>query len=136
MTGLLFDSGVVFAALDRSDRWHGPAVELMLEYRRPPRLPVTTLPEICYLARKMLGGAVERAFVADVADAAFVVEALSDADCVRAAELMGDYPAIGFVDATVVAIAERLEIATIATVDRRHFASVRPRHVKRFTLVP
>jgi len=36
----------------------------------------------------------------------------------------------------IVAIAERLGLSTIATTDRRHFASVRPRHVAAFRLVP
>ena len=40
------------------------------------------------------------------------------------------------VDASVVAIAERLEQDTIATLDRRHFSVVRPLHVDAFTLVP
>ena len=41
-----------------------------------------------------------------------------------------------FVDAAVVAIAERLEQTTIATLDRRHFSVIRPLHVPAFELVP
>jgi predicted nucleic acid-binding protein len=36
----------------------------------------------------------------------------------------------------VVTTAERLGINEIATVDRRHFNTVRPRHVDAFTLLP
>jgi uncharacterized protein len=36
----------------------------------------------------------------------------------------------------VIALAERLGAATIATLDKRHFGVVRPRHVESFTLVP
>jgi predicted nucleic acid-binding protein len=50
--------------------------------------------------------------------------------------LMAKYPDLGFVDSSVVAIAERLIIGTIATTDRWHFTAVRPSHVERFTLVP
>lgn len=50
--------------------------------------------------------------------------------------LMSKYPGLGFVDSSVVAIAERLSIDTIATTDRRHFTSLRPSHVARFVLVP
>jgi predicted nucleic acid-binding protein len=49
---------------------------------------------------------------------------------------MRRYPDIGFVDATIVAMAERLRIETIATTDRRHFAEVKPRHTKAYQLVP
>lgn len=136
MSEPLFDSGVVYAALDRSDRWHERAVRLIRTCRRPPLLPVTTLAEICYFAGKMLGAEVERAFVQDLADDNFFVEDLTGADITRAAELMEKYADIGFVDASLVAIAERLKIDTIATLDRRHFSSIQPRHVAAFTLVP
>jgi uncharacterized protein len=46
-----------------------------------------------------------------------------------------DFP-LGAVDATVVAVAERLGVSEIATVDRRHFTVVRPRHAHAFTLLP
>jgi uncharacterized protein len=43
---------------------------------------------------------------------------------------------LGGTDASLVAIAERLNITTIATLDRRDFTVVRPRHVDAFTLLP
>jgi uncharacterized protein len=46
-----------------------------------------------------------------------------------------DFP-LGTTDAAVVAVAERLGIAEIATLDRRHFYAVRSRHVKVFNLLP
>ena len=49
---------------------------------------------------------------------------------------MLEYEVLGLVDATVVAVAERLRITVLATTDRRHFSAVRPAHVTRLTLVP
>jgi hypothetical protein len=43
---------------------------------------------------------------------------------------------LGATDASVVAIAERLDLSDIASLDRRHFSVVRPSHVAAFTLVP
>jgi uncharacterized protein len=40
------------------------------------------------------------------------------------------------VDAAVIATAERLEIATVVTIDHRDFSVVRPRHVSHFELLP
>ena len=40
------------------------------------------------------------------------------------------------VDASLVAIAERMEITTIATLDKRHFTVVRPAHCSAFELIP
>lgn len=42
---------------------------------------------------------------------------------------------LGMVDPSVVAFAERLGLRTLATLDRRHFTVVRPRHTAAFELV-
>jgi predicted nucleic acid-binding protein len=60
------------------------------------------------------------------------------ADLRRMAELVerySDFP-LGGTDASIVALAERLGAATIITLDRRHFGSVKPKHVESFKLVP
>lgn len=60
------------------------------------------------------------------------------ADLDRMAELVetyADFP-LGLVDASVIAVAERLGAADIATLDRRHFSVVRPAHVPAFRLLP
>jgi predicted nucleic acid-binding protein len=57
-------------------------------------------------------------------------------DLTRAAELLDRYRDIGFVDASIVAMAERHEARRVATTDRRHFATIRPRHIASFDLVP
>ncbi len=43
---------------------------------------------------------------------------------------------LGIVDAAVIALAERLRLAEVATIDHRHYSVVRPRHVPAFTLLP
>jgi predicted nucleic acid-binding protein len=80
---------------------------------------------------------VEEAFVRSVAQGELRVEALAGDDWSRAADRMvayADLP-LGFVDASVVAIAERLGVTAILTTDRRHVGVVRPRHAERLTLV-
>jgi len=42
----------------------------------------------------------------------------------------------GTTDASVAAIAERLRLTGVATLDRRHFTVVRPRHVDALSLLP
>ncbi len=46
-----------------------------------------------------------------------------------------DFP-LGSVDASVVAVAERLGVERVATLDRRHFSVVQPSHVPALVLVP
>jgi hypothetical protein len=43
---------------------------------------------------------------------------------------------LGTTDASVVALAERLGLTDVATLDRRHFTVVRPRHLDALTLLP
>ena len=68
----------------------------------------------------------------------FRVAELEDGDIRRMAELVESYLdlPLGIVDAAVVAIAERLALTEIATLDHRHFSVVRPRHVPAFSLLP
>lgn len=42
----------------------------------------------------------------------------------------------GVVDASVLALAERLGETKLATLDRRHFAAVRPLHTEALILLP
>jgi hypothetical protein len=85
-----------------------------------------------------LGPRVEAAFVRGFVAGAHELEPLEDEDLARAADLMigyADLP-LGFVDASIVAMAERLDVVTILTTDRRHFGVVRPAHCERLRLVP
>jgi predicted nucleic acid-binding protein len=43
---------------------------------------------------------------------------------------------LGFVDAAVLAIVERLNEPKLVTLDRRHFGPLRPRHVDALRLLP
>ncbi|HMH46990.1 MAG TPA: hypothetical protein VK538_04680, partial [Solirubrobacteraceae bacterium] len=59
-------------------------------------------------------------------------------DFTRMAELVeqyADFP-LGGTDASVVALAERLDASIIMTLDRRHFAAIAPRHREAFELMP
>ena len=96
------------------------------------------LAEVSHLLnRKALWVLVVRVLVA-IAAAELAVERFHPADAERTAELVAQYRdlPLGTVDASVVAAAERLEITAIATLDRRHFGVVRPRHADAFELVP
>lgn len=85
-----------------------------------------------------LGVEAEVRFLGDLVAGAFRVEPVAAADWIRMAELVARYRdlPLGTVDASVVSTAERLGIGEIATIDRRHFTVVRPKHVEAFALVP
>jgi predicted nucleic acid-binding protein len=62
----------------------------------------------------------------------------TEADYVRAADILEQYAdsRIDFVDAIIMAIAERLSIQTVFTIDRRDFGIYRPRHCEFLELLP
>lgn len=94
--------------------------------------------EVSYLLADRLGPAAEIAFARAIAQGELAVEGVAAADWERMHALVEDYAdmPLGMVDASLVALAERFNAATIATLDRRHFGAVRPRHVTAFQLVP
>lgn len=61
-----------------------------------------------------------------------------DADYQRAIALINTYTDLGleFVDASIIAVAERHNVTQIATLNHRDFAVVRPAHCGTFELVP
>jgi hypothetical protein len=69
---------------------------------------------------------------------ALVVEDLLHEDYRRAGELLTTYAdlRVGFVDAAVLAVVERLREPKLATLDHRHFSVMRPRHVEALELLP
>ena len=91
-----------------------------------------------YLLGTRLGPQAEVLFLGDLASGALTTEAVHASDWLRIAELVWSYRdlPLGTVDASVVAAAERLNIDTIATLDRRHFGAVRPSHAEAFELLP
>ena len=133
---LLVDTGILYALADKSDAWHRKARTLFASRHDTILVPVTVLPEVAYLLHERIGPRAERAFIRSVATRELAVEEIRHQDWRRVEELVADYEDIGLVDASLVAVAERLRLETIATTDRRHFGTVRPRHVERFTLVP
>jgi len=132
---LLVDTGVLYALADRSDAWHMPT-RIYLESNRLTLLaPVTILAEVAYLLRERLGSRSEQAFVESIGRGEVAVEDVKRGDWPRIEKIMAEYEQLGLVDASIVAMAERLKTSVLATTDRRHFAAVRPKHVERFTLV-
>jgi len=132
------DTGPLYALIDQADTWHARVVAWWGAEPRHVVIPVTVLPEVCYLLQTRIGPAAEHAFMRAVADGEFVTEPLEAEDVVRATALMQEYAdlPLGFVDATVLATAERLGAREILTTDRRHFGVIRPLHHRTIVLVP
>lgn len=133
---MIVDTGVIYAAIDRADDWHAAAAELLSTAPSPLRVPSLVVTEVCYLLETRLGAVAEADFLAALSRHDFDSIPLPSTDYARTAELVRKYAdlPLGAVDASVIAIAERLGDSDVATTDRRHFHAVREARV--FTLYP
>jgi predicted nucleic acid-binding protein len=82
--------------------------------------------------------AIMTALLDDIDAGLFRVVDLVTEDYRRVRELCDRYADadIGFVDVAVLAVVERLNEPKLATLDRRHFGMLRPRHVDALLLLP
>lgn len=135
---LLVDTGPLVAAANRADPDHGACAALLATHPGPLVVSALVVAEAGYLVGKYLGPGVEAALLRALAAERYRVQAPTAGDLRRAAELVeryGDLP-LGSTDATLVALAERLDLREVATLDHRHFSVVRPRHTEAFVLRP
>lgn len=137
MTSLaVVDAGPLYAAADADDEDH-PACRMALS-RADLRLivPALVIAEATYFVGRRLGATAESKFLDGVGK--LDVEGPSREDFARMAELVDEYAdfPLGGTDASVIALAERLDASIILTLDHRHFAAVVPLHRKAFQLLP
>jgi uncharacterized protein len=135
---LLVDTGALIALADARDRYHSDVLASVEGTSEPLLIPVTVLPEADYLLTRDIGPSAAVAVLRSVQMGEFQLESLVPTDLTRCIELLSQYADsnIGFVDASIAAIAERLRITRILTLDRRHFRLLRPRHCAAFELLP
>lgn len=129
---IVLDTGVLIAAVDADDQHHEPCARLLSEGDERFIVPAGVVVEVCWMLGRRVSVDAETEFLRSLADGGLPVESLTGPDYQRVAELVDTYRdlPLGSVDAMVVAVAERLNVHTIATVDRRDFtgrcAWVRP----------
>jgi predicted nucleic acid-binding protein len=141
---ILCDTGPLVAAFNAADSDHGRCVEFLTSNWSRLVIPSLAVTEICHLLadphrRGNTGLAAE--FCAAVADDELRVIEITPRDYRRMAELLTTYSSLRLqaVDACVIALAERLDLHEVATLDRRDFQVVAPRHLskgQRLKLLP
>lgn len=136
MTALL-DTGVLLAAMAQNDDQHEVS-NLALEEEDNSLLPDVVLPELAYLVLRDIGYPALVTFLRALASGELPVVTVTTDDLSRAAEILEQYAdaRVDFVDCVIVAMAERLSITRILTLDRRHFSLFRPRHCLTFQILP
>lgn len=138
MSPCLIDSGFLYALIDETDEHSSrvrSAVETVVE---EIILPVPAITEVAYFVLHNLSPTALADFVDGLNEMNLTIEAPSAEDYTRSAEIIRKYDDanIDFVDACVFAMAGRLKIAKILTIDRRHFSIFKPKHCEAFELLP
>jgi predicted nucleic acid-binding protein len=134
---LLVDTNVLLAAADTSTPEHQRCATL-LDERTDVAITTPVAVECSWMIESRLGLRAEAAFVTSIATGELTVIELTAADWARCAELIDTYTdlGLGLVDASIIAIAQRLNTTTIATMNHSDFAVVRPIHCDAFELIP
>ncbi|MFM7903796.1 MAG: type II toxin-antitoxin system VapC family toxin [Microcystis sp.] len=131
------DTGFVVALLNQSDIKHSDVVAIYQNYQQI-LLPQTVLAEVAYLVGRSAGVSTVAAFLKGLSASRFHLIPLSETDVIRVSEILEEYKdsRIDFVDATIMAIAERLKITLILTLDQRDFRLFRPKHCQSLEILP
>ena len=135
---LILDTGPLYASLDRSDQDHLVCRTLIESTDETLVIPAPVLVEIDYLIQRRLHPGALVALLRDIEDGAYAVEGLERSDYTRVRQICDRHrdADIGFVDAAVLAIVERLDEPKLASFDHQHFCALRPRHRDALTLLP
>jgi predicted nucleic acid-binding protein len=135
---LVLDTGPIVALLDAADPQHARCVAAVGDVGEDLVVPAPVLVEVDYWLHKLYGSAPWTTFVEDVARGAYRLHHLDEDQLVRAADLERQYESLGLglVDAAVIVTCETLGETKVATLDRRDFSVVRPRHCHVLTMLP
>lgn len=135
---LVADTGGILALYDADDKHHQPVRAVVDGYAGRIVVPLPVVAELDHLLTKYLGTRALLDFLASVEIGSFILDHLTNQDVLRSTELVDRYEdlQLGFVDASVIAVAERLRTPRILTVDLRDFRAVGRHHYGPFTLYP
>ncbi len=135
---LLVDTNVWLAAADRRSDRHSDCAQVVRAHRGELASTVPVIAESSWLILDRLGADAQAAFLRMVTVSLLRVVDLTGADWSRCVELVEVYADLrpDLMDASIVAVAERLGVGTVATLNHRDFAIVRPRHLDAPELLP
>ena len=135
---LVLDTGVIYAALDESETAHRSCRTLLEDSAEQLLIPSPVLVELDYLLRKYASADAWAGFCEDIRGGAYGIWQLDAAQLVDAASLETRYAdlRLGFVDAAVFSTCELLGEDKVASLDHRHFSTLRTRAGEALQLLP
>jgi predicted nucleic acid-binding protein len=134
---ILVDTGVIVAAADADDPDCEASIRALEAAVAPRLVHGLVIAETSYMLARNGGPGAEAPFLRAFVDGFFEVAATMPEDLARAADLVEQYRNLPLdaSDAATIAVAERLGIEEILTLDG-DFRIVRPTHVEAFSIKP
>lgn len=138
MTRVLIDSSGLIGFADKSSRSRKAISSVIDNMAYEIILPASVIPEASYVIGTRLGYTALLSFVRDLTQNPPPIENLLLSDYERISEVMSIYASLrlDFVDASILALAERLNVTHVLTLDRRDFNVLRPKHCTHLELLP
>lgn len=135
---VLVDSSFLYALFRKADPDHQAVRAVFETVRAEFIIPQVVLTEASWLFNRAGGMPLVSAFLELLAAAEFPLEQVTYHDLRRVSELMRHYPGtkLDLVDCCIVALAEKLDITRVATLDRRDFSIVRTQNGRFLEIVP
>lgn len=130
---ILCDTSALIAFFNRKDIHH----QAVRVYENEVfAVPTSVLCEFDYFLSKYVGDTQGKLIFEQVTSEKILY--LEPVDLARVNEIRRAYndPPLGFVDASLIALAERYKIQRILTLDRRHFSAIKPQGLPYFELLP
>lgn len=137
MIDTLMDAGPLVAIVNRGDTYHTACVGILRAHGGPFYTTLPVMTEAMYLCARYLGWTAQQALWQMLLRGDLVLEHPSPQELLRMAELMEkyrDHP-MDFADASLVALAERLALTRIFTLDYNDFSTYRMHKSRAFTLL-
>ena len=121
---ILLDTSAIIALSDRRHRLNKDIIDLASQKESICIIPSTVAVEVCQLLKYRFGSKYEKKFLEEINKSSFILETVTFKDIPRILQILTKYEDLnaGYVDSSIVAIAERLATNKILTLDRKHFS--------------
>jgi hypothetical protein len=133
---ILIDTGPIVALFDKDDRYHALCTEILKEIREPLLTTWPVLTECFYLLN--FSWEVQDSVWLFIQRGGIEIYSLEKELLNQCRELMKQYHDLpmDLADATLVVMAEALDVSKIFTLDQKDFSIYRFKGKRRFTLIP
>lgn len=131
------DTSFIVALGNKADKDH-EACNTVKREEQIIYIPQSVLAEVGYMLKRELGSRGLAHFLRTLPQTKYRIVPVELADILRTADLLEQYADArpDFVDLSIVAVAERMRVPRILTLDRRDFEIIRPRHIDHLELLP